>query len=122
MKQSKFNYGFSVLLLICISMSSLPLSLLHHHDHKNDCDVSSNIPSKFKKEKDSYPKHYHSHSKECFLCFQSHFSSTNEVKVYTKTILSASDVVFISKNYIPQSLKLIELKGRGPPALLNTLS
>ncbi len=122
MKQSKFNYSFSVLLLICISMSSLPLSLLHHHDHKNDCDVSSNIPSKFKKEKDSYPKHYHSHSKECFLCFQSHFSSTNEVKVYTKTILSASDVVFISKNYIPQSLKLIELKGRGPPALLNTLS
>lgn len=122
MKQSKFNYGFSILLLICISISSLPLSLLHHHDHKNDCDVSSNIPLKFKKEKDTYPKHFHSHSKECFLCFQSSFSSTNEVTVFTKTILSASDVEFISKSYFLQTLTLIELKGRGPPAQINALS
>lgn len=116
--KTKVLYGLSVLILICISVSSMPLSLLHHHDHKNDCDVASNLPAKLKKDKDLYPKHYHSHGDECFLCFKTHFSKVKEGNIYSKTILISNKIVFVDGIYFIQSLANIELKGRGPPSIL----
>lgn len=103
-------------MLLCISISSLPLSLLHHHEHQLTCEAGVDIPLKFKKDKDQYNKHFHSHEKECFLCFQSHLSSTKENIIYTKIVLNGIDVFFIEKEYQVKNISLIELKGRSPPS------
>lgn len=103
-------------MLLCISMSSMPLSLLHHHEHHLPCEAGVNIPLKFKKDKDLFNKHFHSHDKECFLCFQSHFSNAKINTVYTKVVLNGIDVLFIEKKYQIKSNLIIEFKGRGPPA------
>lgn len=116
--KTRVLYGLSLFILICISISSLPLSLLHHHDHKDECDVVSNLPAKLKKDKDLYPKHYHSHADECFLCFNSHFSSAKENTVHTKTVLFSNKIIFIDRILTIHSYPIIELKGRGPPSML----
>ncbi len=116
--KKKVLYGLSIFLLICISISSLPLSLLHHHDHKNDCDVASNLPSNLKKDKDTYPKHYHSHSDDCFLCFKSHLSSAKENVVYSKISLNFNRIIYVDRISSICSLHIIELKGRSPPLVL----
>jgi hypothetical protein len=116
--KKRILYGLSIFILICISISSLPLSLLHHHDHKNECDVTSSLPTKLKKDKDLYPKHYHSHADECFLCFNSHFSSAKENTVHTKAVLFSNKIVFIERILPILSHPIIELKGRGPPSKL----
>ncbi len=104
------------MVLLCITIASLPLSLLHHHEHENKCEVALNIPTKYKKEKDLYPKHYHSHEKECFLCFQNHFSKSYSETNTFSTILVSRNITF--KECIPQLLhpSFIEINGRGPPA------
>lgn len=116
--KTRVLYGLSLFILICISISSLPLSLLHHHDHNDECDVVSNLPAKLKKDKDLYPKHYHSHSDECFLCFTTHFSKANENIVYSKIILNSNKILFFDRIHSTESLNIIELKGRSPPPTL----
>jgi len=102
-------------MLLCISISSLPLSLLHHHEHEPTCEAGVNIPLKFKKDKDLYDKHIHSHGKECFLCFQSHLSNAKINTVFSKILLSSIDVFYIDQVYQLKNISLIELKGRSPP-------
>lgn len=108
-------YGLSILLLLAISVSSLPLSLLHHHDHKNECDIASNIPLKFKKEKDTYPKHYHEHDADCYLCFNSHLLNTCLDVNATNQYLFGIQFNYTIKNYSINAISIIELKGRAPP-------
>ena len=106
-------------MLLCISISSMPLSLLHHHEHELTCEAGVDIPLKFKKDKDSYNKHFHSHEKECFLCFQSHFSNAKIENVFSKVILNSIDILYAENKYQTISISYIELKGRSPPSTVS---
>lgn len=117
MKKSGFVYVLSVLLMFSIGISSMPLSLLHHHEHENECDIASNIPEKFKKEKNQYPKHYHSFEKECFLCFETHFSKANNHNSISKKIINYKLFEFVVCDSKIQQTFIVELKGRGPPSV-----
>lgn len=108
--------------MLTVSISSLPLSLLHHHEHANDCDIASSIPNKFKKEKDDYPKHYHTHEADCFLCYENHLSNAKETDAITKTILSSCNIILSEKLYVVHQISIIDLKGRDPPFYSSHLS
>ncbi len=116
-KKSKLLYGLSLLLVLCISFSSLPLSLLHHHDHENDCDIALNIPQKYKKEKDQYPKHYHTHDSKCFLCFENHLSNSFEKLTSFTFVLNAISVLYFEQANNFYYTSLVHRKGRAPPHL-----
>ncbi len=118
MKLKKLTYGLSLLLLLSISISSLPLSLLHHHEHENECDIAAHIPDKFKKEKDQYPKHYHSYEADCFLCFENHLTKTYEENVYRSNVLYGIRFSYTEKIVSLSHISIIELKGRDPPSAL----
>ena len=119
LKISKFTYGLSLLLLLTISISSLPLSLLHHHEHVNECDIASAIPDKFKKEKDQYPKHYHTFETDCFLCFENHLTKTYTKFELSNTLLNSICFVYTQKTFTVPSISIIDLKGRDPPCFLH---
>ena len=119
LKISKFTYGLSLLLLLTISISSLPLSLLHHHEHVNECDIASAIPDKFKKEKDQYPKHYHTFETDCFLCFENHLTKTYTTLEVSNIFLSSIQFVYTQKIVNVPSISIIDLKGRDPPCFLH---
>ncbi len=106
-------------MLLCISISSMPLSLLHHHEHELTCEAGVDIPLKFKKDKDSYNKHFHSHEKECFLCFQSHLSNAKIENIFSKIILNSINILYTENNYQLVSISCIELKGRSPPTSIS---
>lgn len=119
MKISRFVYGLSILLLLAISVSSLPLSLLHQHEHVNECDIASSIPDKFKKEKDTYPKHYHTFEADCFLCFENHLTKTYTKVNLSNTVLRSIKIVYTQKNISVPKISVVELKGRDPPVFLH---
>lgn len=103
------------MLLLSIGIASVPILLLHHHSHTNDCDVAENIPNKFKKEKDHYPKHYHTFEKECFLCFETHFSNAIQNSFIKRNITRSLVLVYSDISSFEIQNKYINLKGRSPP-------
>src|SRR5688572_18663963 len=68
MKVKGLSYYVSLIMLMVMGFSIIPLSALHHHENERVCDVASAIPTKYKKEKDQSRHHFHTYSKSCFLC------------------------------------------------------
>ncbi len=115
MKKGLIYIVLSYLLILSVSISSLPTSLLHHHHHAPVCEVNSDIPIEFRADDDASPVHLHEHQEECFLCFQNHFSAVKEnvqqyidIKVYTtlKYFTLPSELF---------SITLYNFQGRAPP-------
>lgn len=103
------------LLILSISISSLPLSLLHAHDHAQVCEVNSDTPLKFRIDKDASPVHLHQHQDECYLCFQNH-SSAIKPNIIGFQILEFSKTFkyyFITSDV--QSVVIYYTQGRAPP-------
>lgn len=106
------------MLILSISISSLPLSLLHAHEHTQVCEVNSNTPLKFRNDKDASPIHLHQHQDDCFLCFQNHISADNSnILTYEYIEFSQSLKYFFISSDV-QSELIFYTQGRAPPHLI----
>ncbi len=115
MKKGLIYIVLTHLLILSISISSLPLSLLHTHEHAQVCEVNSDTPLKFRNDKDASPVHLHEHQADCYLCFQNHVTS-DKSNVITYQVLEFSKSIkyfFITSDV--QSVVKFYIQGRAPP-------
>ena len=115
MKKGLIYIVLTHLLILSISISSLPLSLLHTHEHAQVCEVNSDTPIKFRNDNDASPVHLHEHQSDCYLCFQNHISA-DKVSVSSYKLVELSQTLkyfFITSDV--KSDVLYYTQGRAPP-------
>ena len=103
------------LLILSISISSLPLSLLHTHDHAPVCEVNSDTPLKFRVDKDASPVHLHQHQDECYLCFQNHSSAIKPISIGFQIVEFSKSFKYYFITSDVQSVVIFYTQGRAPP-------
>jgi hypothetical protein len=103
------------LLILSISISSLPLSLLHAHDHAQVCEVNSDTPLKFRIDKDASPVHLHEHQDDCYLCFQNHSSAIKQNIIGFQILEFSKSIKYFFITSDVQSVVIFYTLGRAPP-------
>ncbi len=103
------------MLILSISISSLPLSLLHTHEHAQVCEVNSDTPLKFRNDNDASPVHLHEHQSDCYLCFQNHISAVRPNIVTYKLVELSQTLKYFFITSDVKSDVLFYSQGRAPP-------
>lgn len=115
MKKGLIYIVLTHLLILSISISSLPLSLLHAHEHAQVCEVNSDTPLKFRNDNDASPVHLHEHQDECYLCFQNHISAVKSNIVTYKLVELTQTLKYFFITSDVKSDVLYYTQGRAPP-------
>ncbi len=117
MKRTVIHRFFAGVLLFVLTMTIVPFAAFHHHEEKEICDVASDIPEKYKHEKDNAKHHYHSYERDCYICL--HFKIHQACIVHAPVSYQTATAFEYSNTYL-QKVFLTNFQykaSRAPPQI-----
>jgi hypothetical protein len=103
--------GIFMLLAFCFAM--VPFAAFHHHE--TVCDIASDVPLKFRKEKDHSKHHIHQLEGKCFVCSNAIIKNFTSISPGNITIQQFDIAEYFSSYYFYTFTSIVELNNKAPP-------